>query len=101
DAERRNAELEDRGVAVRRALRVDRGGTTGEDQRRGVSPGDLRGGRPVGDELGVHPGLADATCDQLRVLPAEVQHEHRPLLRMELGPEGYDLRIADSWERPS
>ena len=32
------------------------------------------------DELGVDTALADAPGDQLRVLTAEVQNEHRPLL---------------------
>ena len=33
------------------------------------------------DELRVDAALAHAPRDQLRVLPAEIQNEHRPLLR--------------------
>ena len=39
DAENRYAELEDRGVAARSALRVDRGGAAREDDRRRVRAG--------------------------------------------------------------
>ena len=35
----------------------------------------------VSDELRVHAALAHAPRDQLRVLPAEIHHQHRPLLR--------------------
>jgi hypothetical protein len=55
----------------------------------------------VGDELRVDARLADAAGDQLRVLPAEVEHEDRALLGEELGPQRDDLRRADSWGRPS
>ena len=38
----------------------------------------------VPDELGVHAALANAACDQLRVLTAEIHDEHRPLFRRTL-----------------
>ena len=55
----------------------------------------------MGDELRVDARLADAAGDQLRVLPAEVEHEDGTLLGEKLGPESDDVRRADSWGRPS
>jgi hypothetical protein len=43
----------------------------------------------MADELGVDAALADAACDQLRVLTAEVENQDRPLLRQR---EGNDVR---------
>ena len=80
DAERGDPELEELLVDPRRPLRVDRRGAAGEDHRDGVAPADLRRAQRVRDELGVDPGIADAARDQLRVLAAEVEHEHRTLL---------------------
>ena len=37
------------------------------------------------DELRVDPRLAHPPRDQLRVLPAAVEHQHRPLLGRRLG----------------
>ena len=92
DPERRDPELEDRGVTARRAVGVDRGRPAREDQRRGVPPRDLLGAGAVGDELGVDPCLANAAGDQLRVLAAEVEHEHWPLLCPRLGVQGDDAQ---------
>ena len=75
DAERRNPELEDRGVGERRAVRVDGGGPAGEDERDRVPSPDLFCAEPVRDELRVDTRLADASRDQLAVLAAEVEDE--------------------------
>ena len=80
DAERGDAELEELLVDSRRPLRVHRRGAAGEDHRDRVAPADLRRAQRVRDELGVDPGIANAARDQLRVLSAEVEHEHRTLL---------------------
>ncbi len=80
DAERGDPELEELLVHPRRPLRVDRRGAAGEDHRDGVAPADLRRAQRVRDELGVDAGIANASRDQLRVLAAEVEHEHRTLL---------------------
>jgi len=54
----------------------------------------------VADELGVDAALADAPRDQLRVLPAEVEDENRPLLLA--GKRKYArLLSADSSAPPS
>ena len=81
DAERRHAQREHGGIDLGRALGVHGRGSAGEDQRDGVAAAQLVGGRPVRDELRVDARLAHAARDQLRVLPAEVEHEHGPLLR--------------------
>ena len=105
DAERRDAELEHAGVDVGRAVCVDGGRATREDQRGGVACSHLGGGQSMRDELGVHARLADPPCDQLAVLAAEVEHEHRPLLRTGLRPWERDhlgrLRHGGSSVRPS
>jgi len=44
----------------------------------------------VRDELRVDTRLAHPPRDQLRVLPAEIQNEHRPLLRASLGDRKSD-----------
>ena len=80
DAERGDPELEELLVHPRRPLRVDRRRAAGEDHRDGVAPADLRRGQRVWDELGVDARIANASRDQLRVLAAEVEHEHRTLL---------------------
>ena len=46
------------------------------------------------DELRVDPRLAHAARDQLRVLPAEVDHQHRPLLGERLRPQWTTLAAA-------
>ena len=59
----------------------------------GQQPADLVDGHAVRDELRVDAALADTARDQLRVLAAEVEHQHRPLLRALLGlGERDDLR---------
>jgi hypothetical protein len=45
-----------------------------------VCGADLGGGERVRDELRVHARVPDTPRDQLRVLPAHVEHEHGPLL---------------------
>ena len=89
DAERRDAELEDARVDVRRVVRVHRRGAAAQDHRVRVARAHgLRRDR-VADELGVDAALAHATRDQLRVLAAEVDNEHRPVLRSR---ERHDVR---------
>ena len=101
DAERRDAELENRGVHLRRTVDVHRCRPTGEDQRQGVPRLDLRRREAVTDELGVDTCLAHATRDQLAVLAAEVEHEHRAILRNRLRRRNRELRHgrARAWPR--
>ena len=104
DAERRDPELEDPRVDLRRAVRIHRRRPAGEDERGRVAPRDLGGGQPMPHELGVHPRFAHAARDQLAVLAAEVDHEHRTLLRGRLrGGETCDSAIVSggSSARPS
>ncbi len=70
DAERRNAEQEDRGIYLRGAVRVHGGRPAGEDERCRIARCDLTRGEPVADQLRVDARLAHATCDELAVLPA-------------------------------
>jgi hypothetical protein len=44
----------------------------------------------MADELRVDAALPDAAGDQLRVLPAEVDDEHGPLLRLRFAPRQLD-----------
>ena len=102
DPERRNPELEDRRVELRCALGVHRRRATRENQRERDRGPDLCRRQPVADELRVHARLAHAPRDQLAVLPAEIEHEHRPLLGQRLrGRKRKDgsLRHAGSSER--
>ena len=85
DAERRDPELEEGLVDPRGALGVDRGRAAGEDQRGRVPRPHLVDAERVRHELRVDTCVADAAGDQLRVLAAEVEHEHRPFLRRRLG----------------
>ena len=101
DAERRDAELEDRGVELRRAVGVDRRRPAGEDQRDRVAPPDLVDRRAVRDELRVDARLAHAPRDQLRVLAAEIDDEHGALLRRGLRLQRDDLSRAGNSARPS
>src|SRR5207253_1312589 len=80
DAEGRYPELEEARVDARRSLGIDRRRAPREDDRGRVAGPDLRSGGAVRDELGVDARLANAPRDQLRVLPPEVEHEHRALL---------------------
>ncbi len=101
DAERGDAEVEDRRVELGSAVGVDRRRPTREDQRCGIAPADLGRRRPMGDELRVDARLAYPTCDELRVLAAEVDDEDRPFLRSRVRVELNDLSRAGNWERPS
>ena len=102
DPERRDPELEDRRVRERRALGVDRGRAAREHERDRVPREDLVGPDAMGDELGEDARLADAPGDQLAVLPTEVEHEHRAVLRPGLGGrEGDDLSLGGNWALPS
>ena len=76
DAEHRQAEVEQRGIQLRGALGVDTGRAAGQHDGLRVLGLDLLDGRGVRDDLGVHPRLADPASDQLRVLRAEVDHQH-------------------------
>ncbi len=93
DAERGDPEREDVDIELRRTVGEHRGRPTGEDQRCGVPTRDLRSRQAVPDELRVDTRLADASGDELAVLPAEVDDEDGALLRCGLGRrERDDLR---------
>ena len=92
DAERRDAELPQTGIDLGSVVRVDRGGAAAEHDRARVPCPERLRRRPVRDELGVDAALADPTRDELRVLPAEVDDEDRPVLGLLFGPlEGQNL----------
>ena len=93
DAERRDPELEDAGVEIRRAVGVHRRGTAGEDERRRVPGRDLRGRQAMPDEFRVDACLAHAARDQLAVLAAEIDDEDGAFLGQCFGRrERDDLR---------
>ena len=84
DPERGHAELEDPGVEVGSVVAVHRRRPAGQNECRGVSPRDLVCGQPVADELRVHARFPNAPRDQLAVLAAEIDDEHRTFLRCRL-----------------
>ena len=75
DAQHRNAELEQLLVQPRRARRVHRGGPAGEDQPLRLALADLLGADVVRQQLAEDAQLAHAARDELRVLPAVVEHD--------------------------
>ena len=94
DAEHRNAQVVDRRIERRRTVDVDALGAARQDDRRRLAVGDLVGGDPVRDDLGVHLQLTHPTGDQLGVLGAEVDDENG-------GPVGVDvvmLRLTQGCE---
>ena len=105
DPERRDAELEHVGIHLRRTLGVDRGRPAGEDQRERVPRAHLGRRDAMADDLRVDASLAHPARDQLAVLAAEVEHEHRALLgRRRRDREGEDFRAlshAGNSVRPS
>ena len=88
DAERRDPELEDARIDLRRAIRVDGSRPAREDERQRVARTERLRCDRVRDELRVDAALAHAPRDQLRVLAATVQNEHRPLFCGRLGASG-------------
>jgi len=101
DAERRDAELEDRRVDARCTVDVHRCGAAGEDERDRIPAPQLLDGHAMRDELGEDPRLAHATRDQLRILPTQVDHEHRTLLRERIRMKLNQLSRAGNWVRLS
>jgi hypothetical protein len=99
DAERRHAELEHAGVDLRRPVHVHGRRPAGQDQRDRVPATNLRGRGAMRHELRVDARLAHAARDQLRVLTAEVEHEHGPLLRERVQPD--DLSGGGNSASPS
>ena len=94
DAEHRHAEVVDRRIERRRSFDVDALRATGQDDRGRLAFGDLPGGDPVRDDLGVHLQLSHPPGDQLGVLGAEVDDENG-------GPVGVDvvmLRLTQGCE---
>ena len=84
DAERGNAEPEDGRIDARRSVGVHGRRPAAEDERVRVPRAHLFGRHRVRNELGVDAALAHAARDQLRVLPTEVDDEHRAVLRPRL-----------------
>ncbi len=67
-------ELEQLRVELRRAVGVDRRRAAGQDHALRPAPRDLLGADVVRQQLREHAALAHAPRDQLRVLPAVVEH---------------------------
>src|SRR5690349_13637814 len=73
DAEHRDAEVEDLGIAQGSAGGVDAGGASGEDQAAWLQLRDARGGEVMADQLAEDVLFADPARDELGVLRAEVE----------------------------
>ena len=95
-----NAELEEPGSTCGAPSAYTDAGPAAQDERVRVARAHLLGRDAVADELRVDAALAHAPRDQLRVLPAEVEHEHGPLLRCALREAARTLS-ADSSAPPS
>ena len=65
------------GIQLRGAVGVHAGRAAGQHDGLRVLGLDLLDGRGVRDDLREHPRLADPPGDQLRILRAEVDHQHR------------------------
>ncbi len=75
DAEHRDAELEQLAIQARRARRVDRRRTAGEDEPLRLAAADLLGPDVVGQQLAEDAELAHPAGDELRVLTAVVEDD--------------------------
>ncbi len=94
DPEHRHARLEQGGVDPWSSLRVDRSRPAGEHDRARAPATDLSRRERRRNELRVDAALADAAGDELRVLTAEVDDQHRPLLGLRFaGRERNDVRL--------
>jgi hypothetical protein len=83
-------------VDTRRVVGVHGCRPAGQDQRVRIASAHLLDRDRVRHELRVDPRFAHASCDQLRVLPTEVDYEHRTLFRRALA-QLHDLgAIADN-----
>ena len=90
DAEHRDPELEQLRIQPRRALGVHRGRPAGQDQPLRPAPPHLLDADVVRQQLREDAALAHAARDQLRVLPAVV--EHHDLVGRDLALEGQLLQ---------
>ena len=90
DAQHGDPELEQLRIQPRRALGVHRGRPAGEDQPLRPAPPHLLDADVVRQQLREHAALAHAARDQLRVLPAVVEHDdlvgRRPRARAQAPP---------------
>ena len=76
DAQHGQPEAEDFRIALRRARLVDAGRPAGEDDPLGGQLADPLGREVVADDLAIDVLLAHPPGDQLRVLRAEIEHQH-------------------------
>ncbi len=85
DAQGRHAQLEEARVDAGSLPGVHRGRAAAQDQSDRISAAHFRRRDRVRNELGVDATLAHPPGDELRVLAAEVEHEHGALLRLLVG----------------
>ena len=76
DAEHGDAEIENRRIALRRAVGINARRAAGKDEPFRRELANARGRDIVPHDLAVHVLLAHAARDELGVLRAEVEHEH-------------------------
>ena len=86
DAEHREPAVEDRRIDERRAGLVNARGAAREDHADHPARRELVRGHVVLEDLAVHAGFADATRDELHVLPAEVEDRDRLARHCAAGP---------------
>src|SRR4051794_28431273 len=97
DPEDRDAELVDRRVERWRTLHVHALRTAGQDDRRRLAQRQVGSGDAMRDDLAVHVELADSTGDELGVLGAEVDDEHRVAVGVET--LGQAIESSARWVR--
>ena len=85
NTENRNARRQNRWVAHRRISVVNGTGTTGQNHSRRFIGADLFHGGGTWQDRAEHLLLPNPPRDQLRVLPAKIQHHNSAKLRLRLG----------------
>ena len=94
DAENRNPELVDLGIDDRCALDSNALRAAAEDDADGPAGGELGWGRRSRHDLGMHARLANPAGDQLGVLSAEIDDQHRFMGLLGVGRAiGHDQRL--------
>ena len=82
NAEDGNAEIEDSGVALRRAFGMNAGGSTAKNDCRRIVRLDFVDRRAIGQNQAEYLRLTHAPRDQLAVLRAEIENHYRIGLRI-------------------
>ena len=84
DAEHGHARIKERGIDVRRVLKIHAVRAAGEDEADGLHCEKVRKRRRVGLDLAVNAAFAHAARDELVVLAAKVQYDDGLMVHIEI-----------------